>query len=257
LIASRYRNAAGVEIATFDPQDKAHNNQLIWHWERMTPEEKDQALQWILDPKQMQYVDFANRETWVQDTLTKWIPQIDDFSLPRNSEIAIHWQTDGPPMSQATLYEGLSRVKSLVLVRERRTCNYGHSQLGRIEYGGETILFTAPGWQTVSQETREIFTTVWTIKEALVIYYAQFLGLASSCPSELEHLKVEYYSTIWLIQMEQVFSRFVPTDKKYWAETEIPFQIRNIKTQAFPQCLPPILYAATPIPSVTPCSTSP
>ncbi|MEW5718328.1 MAG: hypothetical protein AB1817_06875, partial [Chloroflexota bacterium] len=51
LIASRYRNSGGVEIATFDPQDKAHNSQMIWHWERMSPQEKDQALRWILDPK--------------------------------------------------------------------------------------------------------------------------------------------------------------------------------------------------------------
>ena len=72
-------------------------------------------------------------------------------------------------MNQTSLYEGLSRVKSLALIRERRTCNYAYSHLGLIEYGGETILFAAPGWQTVSQETREIFTTVWTLKEVMVI----------------------------------------------------------------------------------------
>ncbi|MEW5719642.1 MAG: hypothetical protein AB1817_13510, partial [Chloroflexota bacterium] len=148
-------------------------------------------------------------------------------------------------------------VKSLALVQERRTCNYAYSHLGLIEYGGETILFAAPGWQTVSQETREIFTTVWTLKEAMVIYYAQFRGLPNACPSEVEHLKIEYYSTIWLIHLEQILSRFVPADKKYWVETEILFQMRNVKTQTFPQCLPPTVFSATPMPSPTPCSTVP
>jgi hypothetical protein len=61
-------------------------------------------------------------------------------------------------------------------------------------------------------------------------YYAQFRGLPNACPSEVEYLKIEYYSTLWLIRMEQALSRFVPTDTKYWTETEIPFQIRNVKT---------------------------
>lgn len=257
LLKSRYRNAAGVEIATFDPLDLVHNHQIIWHWDRMNAAEKDLALRWILDPSQTQYVNFENRENWVIDALTKWVPKLDHLALPAEPELAIHWQADGPPMNQNSIYEGLSRIKSLALVRERRSCNYAHSHLGLIEYGGETILFTAPGWRTVSPKSREIFTTVWTIKEAMVIYYAQFLGLPNACPSELEHLKVEYYSTLWLIQVERALAQFVPADSKYWVETEIPFQIRNVKTQSFPQCLP--IWSSVPatMPSSTPCSTLP
>ncbi len=253
-----YRNAGGVEIAVYDPLDNHHNSRVRWVWERMTQSEKDRALRWLLEPAQMQYMNFENRESWVIDALTKWIPRIADFALPSDPAIALHWQSDGPSMSQRTLYEALSRIKTMALIRERGVCNYGYSHLGLVEYGGETILFASSGWQTVSVETREIFTTVWTIKEAMVIYYPQFLGWTSSCPSEYEHLKNEYYSSIWLLRMEQVLAQFVPADRKYWEETEIPFQIRNIRAQNFPACLPPAsLFKTMPVPSPTPCSTKP
>jgi hypothetical protein len=174
--------------------------------------------------------------------VAKWVPQITEFSLPADPEIAQHWQSDGLSMNEATLYEALSRIKVLSLVRERRTCNYGYSDLGLIEYGGETVLFTAAGWSKVSEETREIFTAVWTIKEAMVIYYPQSNGWYNSCPSEQEHLKNELYSTIWLLRMEQVLATFVPVDKRYWQDVEIPFQKRNILDQKFPPCASPAMY---------------
>ena len=248
LVVVNYTNPDGTIIATFDPQDQLHNNRVAWHWERMTSSERDQALKWIFDPSQMQYSRFENRESWVIQAVTQWMPRMTDFALPADSVITSHWQTDGPPMSQTTLYEALSRIKSLALIPERRACNYGHSQFGLIEYGGETILFTAPGWKTVSAETREIFTTVWTIKEAMVIYYPQSLGWTNSCPSETDHLKNEYYSTIWLVKAQQVLAEFVPGDKNYWEQKEIPFQLRTLATQAFPDCLP----AAFPHPAFTP-----
>jgi len=258
LIAVHYRNTDGTEIARFDPSDRFHNHGMVWHWEKMTQAEKDQSLRWLFDPAQMQYSRFENREAWVVNAVSKWISRVTDFTLPADPEIAIHWQRDGPPMDQNTLYEALSRVKSLTLVRERRTCNFGYSHLGLIEYGGETILFTATGWQKVSVETREIFTAVWTIKEAMVIYYPQSLGWPDSCPSEPAHLKVEYYSTIWLIKAQQILSKLVPSDRGYWEEQEIPFQIRNIKTQTFPLCLPPALLPASAATSTPePCSPPP
>jgi hypothetical protein len=258
LIAVHYQDSDGIPVATFDPSDRFHNHRVTWDWQKMTQAEKDQALWWIFDLKHMQYSRFENREEWVINTMSKWIPRITDFALPTNPDIAIHWQRDGPLMSQNTLYEALSRIKSLTLVRERRTCNYGHSHLGLIEYGGETILFTAPGWQKFSMETREIFTVVWTIKEAMVIYYPQSLGWTSSCPSESTHLKVEYYSMIWLIKAQQVLSKLVPSDRAYWEEQEILFQIRNLTTQTFPLCLSPALLpvaGATSTPE--PCSPLP
>ncbi|MCL4393296.1 MAG: hypothetical protein M1482_00465 [Chloroflexi bacterium] len=214
----------------------------------MAGEEKEQALRWLFDRQQMQYADFGGLEDHVANAVTKWIPAIGPLSNPTDPRIASHWQTDGPPLDQVTLYEALSRIKSLSLARERRMCSYGYSQLGLVEYGGEIMLFTAPGWQQVSAETREIVTAVWTIKEAMVIYYPQSLGWANACPSESAHLKNEYYSTIWLLETEQALSRFVPTDNSYWLEQEIPFQVRNIQTAAFPRCLAP---ARLPVPTST------
>jgi hypothetical protein len=252
LVGARYENPDGTVIATFDAQDRLHNDHVTWHWERMNQSERDQALAWLFDPQQMQYSRFEDREEWVIRSITKWIPRLTDFVIPTDSKIAIHWQADGPPMSLVSLYEALSRVKSLSLIRERRSCSYGHSELGLIELGGETVLFTAPGWQTVSVGTREILTAVWIIKEAMVIYYPQSLGWASSCPSEPDHLKTEYYSTIWLVKAQQALSKFVPADKGYWEQQEIPFQIRNITTQTFPACLP--TQTADPVtPTVEPC----
>jgi hypothetical protein len=239
LVAADYRNSDGAIISVFDPQDKVHNSQVAWNWEQMTRLEKDQALQWIFMPPQMSYRRFENREEWAINAVTKWIPRLDDFSLLAAWEIAQHWPSDGPPLSQLTLYEALSRIKSLTLVRERPMCSYGYSHLGLIEYGGEIVLFAAPAWQKVSLETREILTVVWTIKESMVIYYPQAQGWANSCPSEVGHLKNESYSTIWLLQAERVLSKFVPADKGYWENQEIPFQIRNIRTQTFPRCLQP------------------
>jgi hypothetical protein len=243
LLAVHFRNSSGQEIALFDPMDTKHNHRLSWRWENMSALEKDQTLRWLFDPHQMQYRQFGDQEKRLIDTLGKWIPRLNDFAVPTDPSVAIHWQNDGPPMNQDTLYEALSRVKTLALVRERRLCSYGHSQLGLIEYGGEIVLFTAPEWQKVSVETREILTTVWTIKEAMVIYYPQSQGWASSCPGEIEHLKVEYYSTIWLLKAEQALARFVPTDASYWNDQETRRQIRNISTQSFPPCQPPVLLA--------------
>ncbi len=169
---------------------------------------------------------------------------MNDLNLPVDSAVALYWQTDGPPMNQNSLYEALSRIKTLALIPERRMCSYGHSDLGLIEYGGEIVLFTSPSWQKVSQETREILTVVWTIKEAMVIYYPQSLGWANSCPSESARLKNEAYSTIWLVKAEQTLSKFVPSDQSYWEGQEIPFQIKNIVTQTFPPCLLPVLLPA-------------
>jgi hypothetical protein len=256
LGAVHYCNSAGTEIALFDPNDKTHNQRIIWRWEKMSTSEKHQALQWLFHPLQMCYGQFENQEDWLINALTQWIPRMNDFAIPTDPVIAIHWQSDGPQMSQDTLYESLSRVKALTLVRERRLCSYGHSHLGLIEYGGEIILFSAPGWQKVSVETRQILTTVWTIKEAMVIYYPQSQGWASSCPSESEHLKNEYYSTIWLLKAEQVFSKFVPADRGYWEGQELGLQIRNIVTQSFPRCLPPFP-VALPTPGTGDCSQSP
>jgi hypothetical protein len=240
LLAVHYHNSSGTDIARLDPNDSVHNQRIRWHWEKMSASEKNQAVRWLFDPLQMRYGQFENQEDWLILALTKWIPRLNDFALPTDPAVAIHWQSDGPPLSQDTLYEALSRVKSLALVRERRLCSYGHSALGLIEYGGEIVLFTAPAWQKVSLETRQILTTVWTIKEAMVIYYPQSQGWASSCPAETEHLKNEYYSTIWLLKAEQVLSQYVPADRGYWEDQEIPLQIRNIVTQSFPKCLPPV-----------------
>ena len=257
LIGARYRNAAGIQIAAFDVVEKFHNNQVTWQWAQMTRAEKDFALRWIFDPQQMRYVNFQDQENWVIQSITRWIPRINAYGVPSDPQVAIHWQADGPPMSETTLYEALSRIKSLALVPERRMCNYGHSHLGLIEYGGETILFTSPGWQKVSAESREIFTTLWTIKEALVIYYPQTQGWSNSCPSDTAHLQVEYYSTIWLLAMEQMLAQFVTVDKFYWVDQEIPFQIKNIMTQKFPECRSPASTQVTPQPSPTPCSSTP
>jgi hypothetical protein len=255
LEAVHYHNPAGVVVARYDPTDLVHNQHISWNWEKMSALEKSQVVAWLFDPQQMRYGRFQGREGWVINALTKWIPRLNDWALPSDPVIAIHWQTDGPPMNQNTLYEALSRVKSLALVPERPLCSYGYSHLGLIEYGGEIILFTAPGWQKVSIETREILTTVWTIKEAMVIYYPQSLGWANSCPAEPEHLKTEYYSTIWLVAAEQAFSKFVPADRSYWEGQEIPFQSKHIVTQTFPPCSPPILLPApTPDPG---CSQLP
>ncbi|OGO38610.1 MAG: hypothetical protein A2Z03_10690 [Chloroflexi bacterium RBG_16_56_8] len=237
-VAVQYLNSAGAVIATFDPQDRVHNNGVTWNWERMDQAEKDRALAWVFDLRQMRYSRFEGREDWVIQAVTKWIPRFTDFSLPAEEEITLHWQTDGPPMSQATLYEALSRVKSLTLVRERPTCSYGYSHLGLVEYGAGMVLFESAGWQRVTQDTREIVTAAWTIKEAMVIYYPQWLGWPSSCPCETDHLKNEYYSTIWLVKAEQALSRFVPADESYWQGQEIPFQIRNVTLQRFPECVP-------------------
>ena len=256
LVAVHYRNAVGMDVARFDPKDTVHNQRISWRWEKMSEAEKSQVLQWLFDPDQMRYCQFENREGWLIHALTKWIPRLDDWALPTDPAIAIHWQPDGPPMSRDTLYEALSRVKALTLVRERPFCSYGHSHLGLIEYGSELVLFTAPAWQKVSVETREILTTVWTIKEAMVIYYPQSRGWASSCPAEVEHLKNEYYSTIWLLKAEQVLSKYVAADARYWATQEIPHQFQNIVTQSFPKCSPPIL-VAVPTPSTRDCSQAP
>jgi hypothetical protein len=248
LVREQYQNSDGMVIAKFDPRDTWHNHGVTWYWEDMTLAEKDLALRWIFDPVHMPYAGFEDRESWVINALTRWIPKISELSVPTDMRIATQWQIDGPPMNQVTLYEALSRIKSLTLVRERRMCSYGYSDLGLIEYGGEIVLFTASGWNQVSAETREIVTAVWTIKEAMVIYYPQSLGWANSCPSESAHLKNEYYSTIWLLESEQALSRFVPADASYWIDQEIPFQIRNIQTATFPRCLPP---SGVPIPPPT------
>ncbi|MBI4788851.1 MAG: hypothetical protein HY782_17605 [Chloroflexi bacterium] len=240
-VAVEYRNAAGVVVATFDPQDRTHSNGVTWKWEVMNQEERDRALTWLFDPMHLRYTRFEGREDWLIHAVTKWIPRIGDFALPPESEITLHWQTDGPPLSRTTLYEALSRIKSVHLVRERPSCSYGYSHLGLIEYGAGMVLFEGTAWQRVSQETREIITTAWTIKEAMVIYYPQWMGWASSCPCESDHLKNEYYSTIWLVKAQQALSRWVPVDRTYWEEQEIPFQIRNIALQRFPECQPAYL----------------
>jgi len=252
LMGARYRNAAGTSIAAFDVADKFHNNQVTWHWERITAQEKDGALRWLFDPQQMHYLNFENRHTWVIESLAKWIPHLTDFILPDDVVFTSHWESDGPPLNQHSLYEALSRIRTIALIRERKTCNYGYSHLGLIEFGGETVLFTALGWQKVSQESREIFTTVWTIKEAMVIYYAQSLGWLSACPNEPDHFKNENYSTLWLIQAMNVLARAVPQDRWYWEESAIPLQLRAIKTQTFPVCSAPMLFP-TPQPDSEPC----
>lgn len=254
---AHYRNAAGIEVATFDPADKWHNQQIVWHWARMTAFEKDMALRWLFNPKHLRHDHFENHEAWLTQVLARWIPKLDQITLPTEPELAVHWQSDGPPMQLDTVYEALSRIKAVALIRERRSCNYAHSHLGLIEYGGETVLFSAAGWRTVSQDSREIFTTVWTVKEAMVIYYAQFIGLPNACPSASEHLKVEYYSTLWLLQAERALSGFVPGDRAYWVAKEIPFQMRNIKTQTFPPCQATWTPAPVTMPSPTPCSSEP
>ncbi|MBI5029960.1 MAG: hypothetical protein HZB51_05490 [Chloroflexi bacterium] len=243
LLAVHYRNSSGTEIVQYDPTDTVHNHHLSWHWDNMSASEKDQALRWLFNPLQMRYCQFEHQEARLVNTLAKWIPRLNDFAVPNDPNVISHWQSDGPPMNQSTLYEALSRVKILALVRERRLCSYGYSQLGLIEYGGEIVLFTAPEWQKVSAETREILTTVWTIKEAMVIYYAQSQGWPSSCSGETEHLKVEYYSTIWLLKAEQALARYVPSDASYWNDQETRRQIRNVSTQSFPPCQPPVLLA--------------
>ncbi len=256
LLGARYRNLTGTHIASFDAADKFHNNQVTWHWERMTAREKDSALRWLFDPHQMRYINFENREFWLVESLAKWIPRLTDFTLPADATIAAHWQSDGPPMNQPSLYEALSRIKTMALIPERRTCNYGYSHLGLVEFGGETILFTAPGWQKVSQASREIFTTVWTIKEAMVIYYPQTLGWSSACPNESDHIKNENYSTLWLIQAMTALTHLVPQDGWYWEESAIALQLRVIKTQTFPACAAPLLLP-TPQPNREPCLTLP
>lgn len=248
VLAVSYRNPSGTEIAKFDPIDDVHNHRLDWRWENMSASEKDQALRWLFDPLQMRYGQFQNRELWLINAVSKWIPRMNDFDLPVDPSIARHWQSDGPPMSQETLYEALSRVKALTLVPERRLCSFGYSNLGLIELGGEILLFTDPGWQKVSIETREILTTVWTIKEAMVIYYPQSQGWSNSCPGETEHLKTEYYSTIWLLKAEQTLAEYVPADSSYWQDQETRRQARNILTQSFPPCQSPLpAVKATPI----------
>jgi hypothetical protein len=250
LEAVQYYNSADVAVAQFDPKDPAHNQHISWNWAAMTALEKTQTVAWLFDPHQMHYCRFQNREGWVINALTKWIPRLNTITVPTDPAIAVHWPADGPPMNHNTLYEALSRVKSLALVPERPTCSYGFSHLGLIEYGGEVILFSAPGWQKVSVETREILTTAWTIKEAMVIYYPQSQGWASSCPAEPEHLKNEYYSTIWLVAAEQALARVSPSDRSYWENQEIPFQSKHILTQTFPPCSPPIILPGpTPDPS--------
>ncbi len=248
LVRVHYQNSGSIVVATFDPRDTLHNHGVTWHWEDMTLAEKDLALRWIFDPHHITYADFDNRESWIINALTRWIPKISELSVPTDPRIAAQWQIDGPPMNLVTLYEALSRIKAITLVRERRMCSYGYSDLGLIEYGGEIVHFTASGWEQVSAETREIVTTVWTIKEAMVIYYPQSLGWVNSCPSESTHLKNEYYSTIWLLEAERALSKYVPADASYWIDQEIPFQIRNIHTATFPRCLPP---ARLPIPLPT------
>jgi len=250
-----YSNAADIVIARFDPNDRVHNQGITWNWEKMSVREKSLAVEWLWAPAQMRYCRFQGRETWLVHVLNKWIPRLNNLAIPSDPAIALHWQTDGPPLDQNTIYEALSRIKALALIPERPMCSYGHSHLGLIEYGGELILFTAPGWQKVTSETREIITTVWTIKEAMVIYYPQSLGWISSCPSESARLKNEYYSSIWLVSAEQALAAFVPADHIYWQNQEIPFQLKNIATQRFPPCSPPIQLPA-PIPD-TGCSQSP
>ncbi|MBI5302509.1 MAG: hypothetical protein HY868_10250 [Chloroflexi bacterium] len=250
-----YSNSAGAVVARFDPNDRAHNQHITWDWEKMSALEKSRAVSWLFDPQQMRYCRFQERGKWILHVLSKWIPRLNDLMVPTDPAITHHWQADGPPMNPNTIYEALSRVKALALVPERPMCSYGHSHLGLIEYGGEVVLFTAPGWQKVNVETREILTTVWTIKEAMVIYYPQSQGWTNSCPSEPEHLKTEYYSSIWLVAAEQTLAQFVPADQSYWEKQEIPFQIKNIVTQKFPPCLPPVLLPApTPDPG---CSQLP
>ena len=252
LIGARYRNLAGIHIASFDAADKFHNHQVTWHWDRMTPQEKDGALRWLFDPHQMRYVNFEDRESWLIESITQWIPRFTDFTLATDAAVAAHWQSDGPPLNQQSLYEALSRIKTIALIPERRTCNYGYSHLGLVEFGGETILFTAPGWQKVSQASREIFMTVWTIKEAMVIYYPQVLGWSSACPNERDYVKNENYSTLWLIQAMTTLARIVPQDGWYWEDSAIALQLRVIKTQTFPACAAP-QYLPAPQPTREPC----
>jgi hypothetical protein len=247
LVAVRYLNSAGTCVATFAPEDKAHNNGVTWHWDVMTDSEREQALRWLFDPQQMLYSRFEGREAWLMDALTQWIPRLAGISQTADPAVLAHWQTDGADLTCLTFYEALSRLQALTAVRERRTCSYGYSDRGLIEYGGEMIFFTEPAWQKLSLESRQILTVVWTIKEAMVIYYPQSLGWTSPCLSERTHLKTEYYSTIWLLQAERTLAQYVPADRSYWEEKEIPFQIRNIVTQSFPPCLPPATsYAPTP-----------
>ena len=222
----------------------------------MTAQEKDGALRWLFDPQQMRYVNFENREFWLGESIAKWIPRLTDFTLPTDATVAAHWESDSPPMNQSSLYEALSRIKTIALIPARRTCNYGYSHLGLIEFGGETVLFSAAGWQKVSRESREIFTTVWTIKEAMVIYFPQTRGWSSACPNETDHLKNENYSTIWIIQAMTALARTVPQDGWYWEESALPQQWRTIKTQTFPVCAAPLLLA-TPEPDHEPCLTGP
>jgi hypothetical protein len=242
LIRVYYQNSDNAAVATFDPEDTSHNHGLTWHWENLTVTEKDLVLHWIFDPQHMPYTNLENRESWVVNAIVRWIPKITELSAPTDPRIWAQRQTDGPPMNQMTRYEALSRFKSLALVRERRMCSYGYSHLGLIEYGGEIVLFAAPGWQQVSAKTREILTAVWTIKEAMVIYYPQSLGWADSCPSESEHLENEYYSTIWLLKAEQTLSRSVPADASYWIGQEIPlspeYTDSHIPKVPFPARLP-------------------
>ncbi|MBI5651408.1 MAG: hypothetical protein HZC40_13345 [Chloroflexi bacterium] len=242
-----YFNAEGARIATFNRDDRWHTGGVTWQWESMNPVERERALAWIFDPQQIRYLRFDGQEARVIHAITKWIPRITNFDLPTDSIIAARWQSDGPPMNQVTLYEALSRIKFITLMRERQTCSYGYSHLGLIEFGGELILFNKPGWQRVSDETREIITTAWSIKEVMVIYYPQSLGWSSACPSEEGQVKNEFYSTIWLIKAQQTLSQWVPADASYWQDHEIPFQIANIHQQRFPKCMPATLsYLPTP-----------
>lgn len=256
VIGAQYRNAAHTPIASFDATDTFHNHQVAWQWEQMTAQEKDRALRWLFDPRQMRYINFDNREFWLVEALAKWIPRMTDFTLPADATVAAHWSSDAPPLNQLSLYEALSRIKTIALIPARHTCNYGYSHLGLIEFGGETILFTAAGWQKVSTESREIFATAWTIKEAMVIYYPQTQGWASACPNERDHLKNENYSTTWLIRAMTALARAVPQDQWYWDGTALAQQWRAIRTQTFPVCAAPLLLA-TPVPDQEPCLPAP
>jgi hypothetical protein len=207
----------------------------------MTREERERALRWIFDAHQMTYVRFENHEGRLLDALVKWIPRLVDISQLSDPAIKAHWQPDGPPLNETTLYEALSRLQSLAVVRARRTCSYAYSDRGLIEYGGEMIMFTDPAWQKLSRSSREILTVVWTIKEAMAIYCPHSLGGSSSCPSETGRLKTEYYSTTWLVQAERALAQYVEQDRAFWEEKGIPFQVRNKVTQTFPPCLPPTI----------------
>ncbi len=103
LRAAHYVNSKNIRIATYQADDRIHNSGVAWRWEHMTPAEKESALRWIFDTKQMSYLNFQGREQWVVNAVSKWVTRVADFTLPAEPEIASLWQSDGPPMSETTL----------------------------------------------------------------------------------------------------------------------------------------------------------